>query len=69
MGPKHRNVCPCGVQVWHLPEGHSLEVFMDVSLSKLWKRVEDKGHWSAVVHGVAESQTQQWRFNYTGMID
>ena len=55
--------------MWHLPEGHSLEVFMDVSLSKLWKRVEDKGHWSAVVHGVAESQTQQWRFNYTGMID
>ena len=43
--------------IWKLPEGHSSEVFMDVSLSKLWKIVEDKGDWSAIVHGGAKSQT------------
>ena len=29
---------------------------MDMSLSKLWDIVEDRGAWSAVVHGVAKSQ-------------
>ena len=30
---------------------------MDVNLSKLWKIVEDRGAWHAVIHRVAESQT------------
>ena len=31
---------------------------VDTSLSKLWKTVEDKEAWYAVVHGVTKSQTQ-----------
>ena len=31
---------------------------MDMSLSKLWKIVKDRGAWHAVVHGVIESQTR-----------
>ena len=31
---------------------------MDMSLTKFWKIVRDRGAWLAVVHGVAKSQTQ-----------
>ena len=31
---------------------------MDMSLSKLWEIVNNRGDWYAVVHGVAKSQTQ-----------
>ena len=30
---------------------------MDMNLSKLWKRVKNRGTWCASVHGVAKSQT------------
>ena len=30
---------------------------MDVSLSKLWKIMEDRGAWCAGVHRVAKNQT------------
>ena len=31
---------------------------INMSLSKLWEIVEDRGAWRAAVHGVAKSQTQ-----------
>ena len=30
---------------------------MDMNLSKLWEIVENRGAWSATVHGVAKSRT------------
>ena len=34
---------------------------MDMNLSKLWKILEDRGAWGAIVHGVVKSWT--WQLN------
>ena len=31
---------------------------MDMNLTKLWERVEDRGAWCAEVHGITKSQTR-----------
>ena len=31
---------------------------MDMSLSKLWEMVKDRGAWRAAIHGVTKSQTR-----------
>ena len=36
---------------------HSITDSMDMSLSKLWKIVEDREAWHAAVHGVTKNQT------------
>ena len=30
---------------------------MDMNLSKLWEKMDDRGSWHAAVHGVEKSQT------------
>ena len=35
----------------------SITYSMDMNLSKLWERLEDRGAWHASVHGVTKSQT------------
>ena len=35
----------------------SITESMDMNLSKLWERAEDRGAWSASVHGVTKNQT------------
>ena len=36
---------------------------MDMSLSKLWEMVKDRGYWCAAVHGVTKSWTQLEQLN------
>ena len=33
---------------------------MDMSLSKLWEIVEDRGPWRAAVHGVTKESAATW---------
>ena len=36
----------------------SINNSMDMSLSKLWAIMEDRGAWHAAIHGVAKNRTQ-----------
>ena len=36
----------------------SITNLLDMSLSKLWVMVKDRGAWRAAVHGVTKNQTQ-----------
>ena len=36
---------------------HSINVLMDMNLSKLWETVKNRGAWWAAVHGAAKSWT------------
>ena len=36
---------------------------MDMNLSKLWERVEDRRAWGATVQGVAENLTRTYQMN------
>ena len=35
----------------------TIDLSMDMSLSKLWEMVKDREPWCSVVHGVTKSQT------------
>ena len=41
----------------------SITSTIDMNLSRLWERLEDKGAWDAAVHGFLKSQTWQWLNN------
>jgi len=41
---------------------------MDMSLSKVWETVKDRGDWCAVVHGVAEGQMTEQLNNSNNII-
>ena len=43
---------------WQLTAVFKDPYSMDMNLSKLWERVEDRGAWHAAVHGMAKSRTQ-----------
>ena len=57
---RHESIIPLGnSRNWY--QIH-LSNSLDMSLSKLWETVKDRGAWRAAVHGVAKSQT--WLSNW-----